>query len=156
MNLLSFYVWWPVETEWLNLCNNSILRLLILIVCSWTSSLLFFSFPSITYILWTLFLLIQQWAGLYQPLTFHGDSLLDTPVETFLNKLDPDKAFRGKIKTPAPKKKQPSQAPSSGGPAKGRGSRAGKTWRDNHVATGNRMFSLNISNTPKSVKSAIL
>ncbi|XP_058271217.1 tubulin polyglutamylase complex subunit 2 [Hemibagrus wyckioides] len=66
----------------------------------------------------------KQWASLYQPLTFHGDS--GTPGETFLNKLDPDKAFRGKTKPPAPKKKQPSQTPSGGGPAKGRGSRAGK------------------------------
>ncbi|KAM9450703.1 tubulin polyglutamylase complex subunit 2 [Clarias gariepinus] len=69
----------------------------------------------------------KQWSSLYHPLTFHGDSHLDTSSETFLNKLDPDKAFRGKTKPPAPKKKQLSQAPSGGGgPAKGRGSRAGK------------------------------
>ncbi|GAA6099850.1 tubulin polyglutamylase complex subunit 2 [Tachysurus ichikawai] len=66
----------------------------------------------------------KQWASLYQPLTFYGNSGM--PSEAFLNKLDPDKAFRGKTKPPAPKKKQPSQMPSSGGPAKGRGSRAGK------------------------------
>ncbi|XP_060791488.1 tubulin polyglutamylase complex subunit 2 isoform X2 [Neoarius graeffei] len=68
----------------------------------------------------------KQWASLYQPVTFRGSSHLDTLGETFLNKLDPDKAFRGKTKPPAPKKKQPSQTPSGGGPAKGRGSRAGK------------------------------
>ncbi|XP_053504908.1 tubulin polyglutamylase complex subunit 2 [Ictalurus furcatus] len=68
----------------------------------------------------------KQWASLYQPLTFHRGSHLDTPGETFLNKLDPDKAFRGKTKPPAPKKKQPNQVPSGGGPAKVRGSRAGK------------------------------
>ncbi|KAI5091452.1 tubulin polyglutamylase complex subunit 2 [Silurus meridionalis] len=68
----------------------------------------------------------KQWASLYQPLLFHGDSHSDSPSETFMNNLDPDKAFCGKTKPPAPKKKQPRQAPSGGGPAKGRGSKAGK------------------------------
>ncbi|TSK72100.1 Tubulin polyglutamylase complex subunit 2 [Bagarius yarrelli] len=68
----------------------------------------------------------KQWASLYQPLTFRSDSNPDTPTEMFLNKLDPDKAFRGKTKSPAPKKKQLSQATSGGGPTKGRGSRASK------------------------------
>lgn len=69
---------------------------------------------------------LQQWASLYQPLTFYADSHLDTPGESLLNKLDPEKAFRGKTKPPAPKKKQTTQPQSGGGPAKGRGSKAGK------------------------------
>ncbi len=57
---------------------------------------------------------MQQWAALYQPLTFHGDSPSDTAGEPLLNKLDPAKAFRGKAKPPTPKKKQTSQVPASG------------------------------------------
>ncbi|XP_051537380.1 tubulin polyglutamylase complex subunit 2 isoform X2 [Myxocyprinus asiaticus] len=64
----------------------------------------------------------KQWAALYQPLTFHGDPNHDTASEPLLNKLDPAKAFRGKAKPPTPKKKQPAQAPASGGStAKGQG-----------------------------------
>ncbi|XP_017568629.2 tubulin polyglutamylase complex subunit 2 [Pygocentrus nattereri] len=64
----------------------------------------------------------KQWASLYQPLTFHGDPHLDPVGEPFLNKLDPARAFRGKAKPAAPKKKQPAQAPASGGAAaKGQG-----------------------------------
>lgn len=59
--------------------------------------------------------LMQQWAALYQPLTFHGDSHSDTAGEPLLNKLDPAKAFRGKAKPPTPKKKQAAQVPASGG-----------------------------------------
>lgn len=66
--------------------------------------------------------LTQQWAALYQPLTFYGDLHLDTSSEPLLNKLDPAKAFRGKAKPPTPKKKQPAQVPASGGStAKGQG-----------------------------------
>ncbi|XP_016306993.1 tubulin polyglutamylase complex subunit 2 [Sinocyclocheilus anshuiensis] len=57
----------------------------------------------------------KQWAALYQPLTFHGDSHSDTAGEPLLNKLDPAKAFRGKAKPPTPKKKQAAQVPASGG-----------------------------------------
>ncbi|XP_066502363.1 tubulin polyglutamylase complex subunit 2 isoform X2 [Hoplias malabaricus] len=68
-----------------------------------------------------------KWASLYQPLTFHDDSHPDAAGELFLNKLDPARAFRGssKVKPPAPKKKQPAQAPASGGAtAKGPGATA--------------------------------
>lgn len=58
---------------------------------------------------------MQQWAALYQPLTFHGDYPSDTAGEPLLNKLDPAKAFRGKAKPPTPKKKQTAQVPASGG-----------------------------------------
>lgn len=58
--------------------------------------------------------LTQQWAALYQPLTFHGDSHSDTAGEPLLNKLDPVKAFCGKAKPPTPKKKQAAQVPVSG------------------------------------------
>ncbi|XP_042634703.1 tubulin polyglutamylase complex subunit 2-like [Cyprinus carpio] len=57
----------------------------------------------------------KQWAALYQPLTFHGDSHPDAACEPLLNKLDPAEAFRGKAKPPTPKKKQAAQVPVSGG-----------------------------------------
>ncbi|KAK1787447.1 hypothetical protein P4O66_002925 [Electrophorus voltai] len=70
----------------------------------------------------------KQWASLYQPLTFYGDPHLDSAGELFLNKLDPDKAFRGKAKLPASKKKQPSQVPASGDvSAKGQGATGRQT-----------------------------
>lgn len=56
----------------------------------------------------------QQWAALYQPLTFQCDPHLDSAGEPLLNKLDPSKAFKGKAKQPAPKKKTPAQTSSSG------------------------------------------
>lgn len=53
---------------------------------------------------------LQQWASLYQPLTFTSEaSLVDPAGDSHLNKLDPTKAFRGKAKTPVPKKKQSTQ-----------------------------------------------
>ncbi|XP_029907012.1 tubulin polyglutamylase complex subunit 2 [Myripristis murdjan] len=64
----------------------------------------------------------KQWASLYQPLTFNSEpSLADPAGDAFLNKLDPTKAFKGKTKTPTPKKKQSAQG-STGGTAKGQGS----------------------------------
>uniref|UniRef100_A0A8B9KAK2 Tubulin polyglutamylase complex subunit 2 n=1 Tax=Astyanax mexicanus TaxID=7994 RepID=A0A8B9KAK2_ASTMX len=69
------------------------------------------------------FIVIIQWASLYQPLTFHADRHLDPAGEPFVNVLDPAKAFRGKAKPAAPKKKQPAQTPATGGAAaKGQGS----------------------------------
>uniref|UniRef100_A0A8B9KC71 Tubulin polyglutamylase complex subunit 2 n=1 Tax=Astyanax mexicanus TaxID=7994 RepID=A0A8B9KC71_ASTMX len=66
---------------------------------------------------------VRQWASLYQPLTFHADRHLDPAGEPFVNVLDPAKAFRGKAKPAAPKKKQPAQTPATGGAAaKGQGS----------------------------------
>ncbi|XP_066566803.1 tubulin polyglutamylase complex subunit 2 isoform X2 [Amia ocellicauda] len=50
-----------------------------------------------------------RWACLYQPLTTHCDLQTD-PGEPLLNKLDPNRAFRGKTKQPLPKKKPPAQA----------------------------------------------
>lgn len=49
---------------------------------------------------------LQQWASLYQPLTFSCElNLADPGGDSSLNKLDPTKAFRGKAKVSAPKKK---------------------------------------------------
>ncbi|KAM6927687.1 tubulin polyglutamylase complex subunit 2 [Xenentodon cancila] len=63
----------------------------------------------------------KQWASLYQPLTFSCDlSQADPAGDSFLNKLDPTMAFKGKTKVPAPKKKQSAQG-SSGATAKGQG-----------------------------------
>lgn len=64
---------------------------------------------------------LQQWASLYQPLTFSCElSQADPAGDSYLNKLDPTKAFKGKSKTPAPKKKQSTQC-SSGAAAKVQG-----------------------------------
>ncbi|CAI5688452.1 unnamed protein product [Oreochromis niloticus] len=66
-----------------------------------------------------------KWASLYQPLTFNCElSLADPAGDLYLNKLDPSKAFKGKAKVPAPKKKQSTQC-NSGGAAKGQ-SNAGR------------------------------
>ncbi|XP_071372673.1 tubulin polyglutamylase complex subunit 2 isoform X2 [Centroberyx affinis] len=63
----------------------------------------------------------KQWASLYQPLTFSSElSLADPAGDSHLNKLDPTKAFKGKTKAPAPKKKQSAQG-GTGGTAKGQG-----------------------------------
>lgn len=59
---------------------------------------------------------LQQWASLYQPLTFSWES--DSAAEAHLNKLDPAKAFRGKAKVPVAKKKQSAQC-NVGSAAKG-------------------------------------
>lgn len=65
---------------------------------------------------------LQQWASLYQPLTFSCEhSLADPAGDSHLNKLDPTKAFKGKAKVPAPKKKQSAQC-SLGSTAKNQGS----------------------------------
>ncbi|CAB1354175.1 unnamed protein product [Coregonus sp. 'balchen'] len=64
----------------------------------------------------------KQWASLYQPLSFHCEpSMADLAGEPPINKLDPSKAFRGKAKLLAPKKKQSAQG-GGGGTAKGQGS----------------------------------
>ncbi|XP_075951779.1 tubulin polyglutamylase complex subunit 2 isoform X2 [Anarhichas minor] len=64
----------------------------------------------------------KQWASLYQPLTFSSELNLADPAGDFhLNKLDPTKAFKGKAKTPVPKKKQSTQC-SLGSTAKSQGS----------------------------------
>ncbi|XP_008318635.1 tubulin polyglutamylase complex subunit 2 [Cynoglossus semilaevis] len=63
----------------------------------------------------------KQWASLYQPLTFRSEtSLADSAGEPYFNKLDPTKAFKGKTKAPAPKKKQSTQC-NSGNTAKSQG-----------------------------------
>lgn len=59
---------------------------------------------------------VQQWASLYQPLTFSCEP--ESSTEVHLNKLDPTKAFRGKAKVPAAKKKQSTQC-NVGSAAKG-------------------------------------
>ncbi|XP_029947170.1 tubulin polyglutamylase complex subunit 2 [Salarias fasciatus] len=69
----------------------------------------------------------KQWAFLYQPLTFSCDpSPADPAGDPYINKLDPTKAFKGKAKVPAPKKKQSAQC-SSTGTAKGQGSAGRQT-----------------------------
>nr|XP_020448265.1 tubulin polyglutamylase complex subunit 2 isoform X3 [Monopterus albus] len=51
-----------------------------------------------------------KWASLYQPLTFGCElSLSDPAGDSYLNKLDPSKAFKVKAKVPTPKKKQLTQ-----------------------------------------------
>ncbi|XP_041836552.1 tubulin polyglutamylase complex subunit 2 isoform X2 [Melanotaenia boesemani] len=63
----------------------------------------------------------KQWASLYQPLTFSCELILADPTgDSFINKLDPTKAFKGKTKVSPPKKKQSTQC-TSGGTAKGQG-----------------------------------
>lgn len=52
----------------------------------------------------------KQWASLYQPLIFSSElSPADPAGDPYHNKLDPTKAFKGKPKTPAPKKKPSAQ-----------------------------------------------
>ncbi|KAM6980660.1 tubulin polyglutamylase complex subunit 2 [Aplochiton taeniatus] len=64
----------------------------------------------------------KQWASLYRPLTFHGElGQADTGSDPPLNKLDPTRAFKGKAKPPAPKKKQSAQTGGMGCPAKPQG-----------------------------------
>ncbi|XP_072238717.1 tubulin polyglutamylase complex subunit 2 isoform X2 [Leuresthes tenuis] len=63
----------------------------------------------------------KQWASLYQPLTFSYElNPTDPAGDSFINRLDPTKAFKGKSKAPAPKKKQ-STLSGSGGIAKSQG-----------------------------------
>lgn len=63
---------------------------------------------------------LQQWASLYQPLTYNCDSSPAESTDYFRNKLDPTLAFKGKSKTPTPKKKQSAQC-SSGATIKPQG-----------------------------------
>ncbi|XP_044148555.1 tubulin polyglutamylase complex subunit 2 [Bufo gargarizans] len=48
----------------------------------------------------------KQWMNLYKPITFSPLQLSEDP-DSFLNKLDPNKIFKGKNKTPVTKKKLP-------------------------------------------------
>ncbi|XP_056128825.1 tubulin polyglutamylase complex subunit 2 isoform X2 [Lampris incognitus] len=64
----------------------------------------------------------KQWASLYQPLIFNREvSPADPAGDSHINKLDPTKAFKGKVKTPVPKKKQSTQG-STGSTAKSQAS----------------------------------
>lgn len=92
----------------------------------WVCFFVFFPMCYMDYVkLCISWLLLQQWASLYQPLTFNCElSLADPAGDLYLNKLDPSKAFKGKAKVPAPKKKQSTQC-NSGGAAKGQ-SNAGR------------------------------
>lgn len=68
----------------------------------------------------------KQWASLYQPLIFTEPSPADLPSDTHLNRLDPSRAFRGRTKAPAPKKKPPAQSGVSGGGTRSRASLGAK------------------------------
>ncbi|XP_076027119.1 tubulin polyglutamylase complex subunit 2 [Genypterus blacodes] len=60
----------------------------------------------------------KQWASLYQPLIFSTElSAVDPAGDSYVNKLDPTKAFRGKTKAPMPKKKQAVQCGSAKNPS---------------------------------------
>ncbi|KAM5191928.1 tubulin polyglutamylase complex subunit 2 [Mantella aurantiaca] len=48
----------------------------------------------------------KQWMNMYKPITFTPSALTEDP-ETFTNKLDPNKIFKTKNKTPVTKKKLP-------------------------------------------------
>lgn len=79
---------------------------------------------------------LQQWASLYQPLTFSCEpSPADPAADSYLNKLDPTKAFKGKAKVPAPKKKQSAQC-NSGSATKSQGNTGRhsgtKRWEGSH------------------------
>lgn len=50
----------------------------------------------------------QQWFNMYKPITINT-TLLSEEADSFVNKLDPNKVFKSKNKTPVMKKKQPSQ-----------------------------------------------
>nr|XP_033791223.1 tubulin polyglutamylase complex subunit 2 [Geotrypetes seraphini] len=54
----------------------------------------------------------KQWFNMYKPITFNP-VLLAEEKEAFLNKLDPNKVFKSKIKTPVIKKKLPAQTAGS-------------------------------------------
>ncbi|XP_034022986.1 tubulin polyglutamylase complex subunit 2 isoform X3 [Thalassophryne amazonica] len=59
----------------------------------------------------------KQWASLYQPLIFSSELTLADPAgDSHLNQLDPTKAFKGKAKVLAPKKKQSPQCSVSSAP----------------------------------------
>ncbi|XP_010723498.1 tubulin polyglutamylase complex subunit 2 isoform X2 [Meleagris gallopavo] len=50
----------------------------------------------------------KQWFNMYKPITINT-TLLSEEADSFVNKLDPNKIFKSKNKTPVMKKKQPSQ-----------------------------------------------
>ncbi|CAI5787906.1 SMI1_KNR4 domain-containing protein [Podarcis lilfordi] len=54
----------------------------------------------------------KQWFNMYKPITVNTEQLSEE-ADSFVNKLDPNKVFRSKSKTPVMKKKLPSQTPSS-------------------------------------------
>lgn len=54
----------------------------------------------------------QQWFNMYKPITINT-ALLTEEADSFVNKLDPNKVFKSKNKTPVLKKKPPSQPPGS-------------------------------------------
>ncbi|XP_077792676.1 tubulin polyglutamylase complex subunit 2 isoform X3 [Podarcis muralis] len=54
----------------------------------------------------------KQWFNMYKPITVNTEQLSEE-ADSFVNKLDPNKVFRSKSKTPVLKKKLPSQTPSS-------------------------------------------
>ncbi|KAH0627787.1 hypothetical protein JD844_008129 [Phrynosoma platyrhinos] len=54
----------------------------------------------------------KQWFNMYKPITVNTEQLSEE-ADLFVNKLDPDKVFRSKNKTPVLKKKLPSQTPPS-------------------------------------------
>ncbi|XP_064164787.1 tubulin polyglutamylase complex subunit 2 isoform X2 [Anguilla rostrata] len=66
----------------------------------------------------------KQWACLYRPLTAHGDAHVDSNGDPIVNRLDLSRAFRGKVKPPAPKKKSPAQPGGGGGTPKAHGGSA--------------------------------
>ncbi|TRZ21056.1 hypothetical protein HGM15179_006077 [Zosterops borbonicus] len=52
----------------------------------------------------------KQWFNMYKPITINT-ALLSEEADSFVNKLDPNKVFKSKNKTPVLKKKPPSQPP---------------------------------------------
>ncbi|XP_061469333.1 tubulin polyglutamylase complex subunit 2 isoform X2 [Rhineura floridana] len=54
----------------------------------------------------------KQWFNMYKPITINTEQLSEES-DSFVNKLDPNKVFRTKSKTPVMKKKLPPQPPSS-------------------------------------------
>ncbi|XP_063279594.1 tubulin polyglutamylase complex subunit 2 isoform X2 [Prinia subflava] len=54
----------------------------------------------------------KQWFNMYKPITINT-ALLSEEADSFVNKLDPNKVFKSKNKTPVLKKKQPLQPPGS-------------------------------------------
>ncbi|NXI24440.1 TPGS2 polyglutamylase, partial [Sterrhoptilus dennistouni] len=54
----------------------------------------------------------KQWFNMYKPITINT-AFLSEEADSFVNKLDPNKVFKSKNKTPVLKKKPPSQPPGS-------------------------------------------
>ncbi|XP_068128039.1 tubulin polyglutamylase complex subunit 2 [Hyperolius riggenbachi] len=54
----------------------------------------------------------KQWMNMYKPITFSPAALSEEP-DSFINKLDPNKIFKTKSKTPVTKKKLPGPPPGS-------------------------------------------